>query len=166
MLNSYNSNSRQLRSAFLSPAELTIGVGMTYNYANKANTFTFDASIAPLSYHMITCTNSRIDPGNYNIKEGRKVEHDFGSSAELKLYWKIAYNIVYTSRLFAFTDYDDAQVDWEHKIAFEINKFLTTQIYANLRYDTATPRCDSEHWKKLQLKEILSIGFAYKFSTL
>ncbi len=166
LLNSYESNSDNLRSAFLSPAELTVGVGMTYNYANAKKTVTFDASIAPLSYNLKTCVNSDIDPTLYNIDEGRRTKHNFGSSAELKLMWKITYNIVYTSRLFGFTDYDSAQADWEHKIAFEINRFLTTQVYAHLRYDSSTPPCDSEKWKKFQVKEILSIGFAYKFSSI
>ncbi|MCM1068134.1 MAG: DUF3078 domain-containing protein [Muribaculaceae bacterium] len=166
LLNSYESNSKNLRSAFLSPAELTVGVGMTYNYTNPKKTVTFDASIAPLSYNLKTCINDRIDPTLYNIEAGRKTSHNFGSSAELKLMWKITYNIVYTSRLFGFTDYDTAQADWEHKIAFEINRFLTTQLYAHLRYDSSTPPCDSEKWKKFQVKEILSIGFAYKFSSI
>jgi len=166
LLNSYPSNSREVRASFLSPAELTVGLGMTYNYANTKKTVTFDASIAPLSYNMRICRDRRIDPAIYNIDNGRRVQNNFGSSAELKFFWKLTYNISYTSRMFAFTDYDSAQADWENKLAFEINRFLTTQIYAHVRYDSSTPPCDSEKWKKLQVKEILSIGFAYKFSSI
>ena len=115
---------------------------------------------------MRICRDRRIDPAIYNIDNGRRVQNNFGSSAELKFFWKLTYNISYTSRLFAFTDYDSAQADWENKLAFEINRFLTTQIYAHVRYDSSTPPCDSEKWKKLQVKEILSIGFAYKFSSI
>jgi hypothetical protein len=43
---------------------------------------------------------------------------------------------------------------------------LTTQIYAHARYDSQTPKVEGTSWKKLQLKEILSIGFAYKFSSI
>jgi hypothetical protein len=71
-----------------------------------------------------------------------------------------------SSHLNAFTDFDRAQADWEGTLAFEINKFLTTQIYAHARYDTQTPKVEGTNWKKLQLKEILSIGFAYKFSSI
>ncbi|MDE5896094.1 MAG: DUF3078 domain-containing protein, partial [Muribaculum intestinale] len=113
LLNSYPSNSREVRASFLSPAELTVGLGMTYNYANAKKTVTFDASIAPLSYNMRLCRDHRIDPALYNIDNGRRVQHNFGSSAELKFFWQITYNISYTSRLFAFTDYDSAQADWE-----------------------------------------------------
>ncbi len=166
VLNSYGSNSTTLRSAFLSPAELTLGVGMTYNYANEKKTVTFDASLAPLSYNLRTCINHRIDPTQYSIDEGRTTSHSFGSSAELKFFWKLAYNISFTSRLFAFSDYSSFQADWENKLTFDINRFLSTQVYAHARYDTSTPACDDPGWKKLQVKEILSVGFSYKFSSL
>ena len=166
LLNSYNSNSHDMRSAFLSPGELNLGIGMTYNYANAKKTVTFDASMSPLSYNLKTCINDAIDATLYNIEAGRHTKSKFGSSADLKFFWKICHNIGFTSHMFMFTDYDSAQVDWENTLQFEINRFLTTQIYAHLRYDSATPACDDPSWKKLQVKEILSIGFAYKFSTL
>lgn len=166
LLNSYKSNTRDLKSAFLSPGELTAGLGMTNAYENKPKTVKFDASIAPVSYQLTTCTNSNIDPGLYGIDEGRKTVSKFGSSAELKLAWRITYNIVFNSRMFAFTDYDSFYADWENTLAFEINRFLTTQIYVHMRYDTETPRVEDTNWKKLQIKEIFSIGFAYKFSSI
>lgn len=166
LFNSYPSNSRTLRSALLSPGDLNLGIGMTYNYNNPKKTFTFDASINPLSYNLKVCTNPEINPGRYGIEEGHKSVSNYGSNTELKLFWKLSYNITFRSRLFAFTDYESFYSDWENTLIFEINRFLTTQVYAHLRYDTDTPLCDDPSWKKLQVKEILSIGFAYKFSSL
>ncbi len=166
VVNSYKSNSHNLQSAFLSPGELTAGLGMTYNYVNKPKTFNFDASIAPVSYHMITVVNNDVDPGAYGIDPGRKTKNSFGSTAELKLRWRMSYNIVFSSRVFAFTDYDSFQCDWENTLAFDINRFLTTQIYVHARYDTNTPRCADPEWHKLQVKEIFSIGFSYKFASI
>lgn len=166
LLNSYKSNSPDMRAAFMSPGELNVGFGMTYNYTNPKKTIQFDASIAPLSYNLKTCINRNIDPALYEISEGRKTKHKFGSSSELKFSWKICYNISYKSRLFAFTDYSAAYADWENTIDFEINRFLSTQLYVHARYDTSTPRCDDPDWHKLQVKEILSIGFSYKFSSI
>lgn len=68
------------------------------------------------------------------------------------------------SRIYAFTDYDYIQADWENTLTMDINRYLTTQIYAHLRYDTTTPR--TEDWHKLQVKEILSFGVTYRFSSL
>jgi len=166
LLNSYVSNSTDLRSSFLSPGELTAGIGMTYNFQNKKKTVNFDMSLAPLSYNMWTCINNRIDETAYNIEPGRNTVHKIGSSAEFKLTWKIMHNISLASRLFVFTDYGQIQGDWENTVSFEINRFLSTQIYVHARYDSKTPPCDNPDWKKLQVKEILSIGFAYKFSSI
>lgn len=166
LLNSYKSNTNDLVASLLSPGELTAGVGMTYNYVTPKKNFTFDASIAPLSYNMRSCISDRIDATLYGIRPGHKTVHKFGSSAEFKLMWRMASNIVFNSRLFAFSDYELFQADWENTLMFEINRFLTTQIYAHLRYDTNGVAADGTKWKKLQLKEILSIGFSYKFSSL
>lgn len=166
LINSYNTNSRIRRSAFLSPAELNAGLGMTYSYTNAPKTFDFNMSLAPLSYNLKTCVSRFVDPVQYGIEAGRKSIHKFGSSAEFKLTWKICYNIQLLSRLFAFTDYSRIEVDWENTLIFDINRFLTTQIYAHARYDSSTPRLDDSRWHKLQLKEVLSIGFAYKFSSI
>lgn len=165
MVNSYKTNSDLLRSAFLSPGELNVGVGMTYNTANKSNTFTFDASIAPLSYNLKICTNDAMNPANYGIDPGKHTVSKYGSSAECKIGWKISNNITLNSRIFAFTDYSRAYADWENAFVFSINRFLTTNLNVNLRYDTNTPKVDNTEWKKLQLKQLLSIGFAYTFET-
>lgn len=166
LLNSYVPNSDNLNSAFLSPADLTVGVGMTYNYANKKKTFTFDASIAPLSYNLRICTSDRLNHEAYDIRQDRTTANKFGGNVELKLYWKLCYNIYLRSRVYAFTDYSNVQADWENTVVFEINKFLTTQVFCHARYDSSTARLEDSRWHKFQLKEILSIGFAYKFSSL
>lgn len=166
LLNSYNSNTREMRASFLSPGELTAGIGMTYNYATPKKNFTFDASTSPVSYNLRTCINNQMDETAYDIRKGRNSVSKFGSSAELKLFWKICSNISLNSRVWVFTDYDLFQADWENTVVFEINRFLTTQIFCHARYDSKTPRVDDTKWSKLQLKEILSIGFSYKFSTI
>ena len=47
LLNNYKPNTTTLKAAFMSPGELNVGVGMTYNYTNPKKTVTFDASISP-----------------------------------------------------------------------------------------------------------------------
>lgn len=163
LLNSYNTNSRDLKAAFLSPGELNLGVGMTYNYSNPKKTFTANASISPLSWNMKSCTNKHINETAFGIDPGHKTVHQFGSSAECNMTWKLAYNITYTSRLFAFTDYSYFQGDWEHTVNFSINRYLSTQIYAHMRYDTSAKRLDDSKWHKFQFKEILSFGLSYSF---
>lgn len=166
VLNSYVKNKRQLASALLSPAELNVGLGMTYNYTNKKKTFTFDASISPLSYTMKICAkpDSLLNHGTYGIDADKHTASKYGSSAECKIRWQMCRNILLHSRIYAFTDYGYIQADWENTLSMDINRYLSTQIYAHLRYDTTTPHVDG--WHKLQVKEILSFGVTYKFSSL
>lgn len=167
LFRSYVTNTTDLKSAFLSPADLTAGVGMTYNYVNKKKTFNFDASIAPLSYNLKICTEDKIDHTKFGVDADKTTKMSFGSSAELKMTWKMTSNITFASRLFAFTDYGTFYADWENTLSMDINRYLSTQVYVHARYDTNTPRSD-EHpdWHKLQVKEILSFGLAYKFSSI
>ncbi len=166
LFNAYRTNSHALRSAFMSPAELNLALGMTYSTTNRKKTFAFDANISPLSYNMTICTNRRMDETAYGIDPGHKTLHKFGSKLEFTLNWKICYNISLRSRLFGFTDYDRTYCDWENTLMFEVNKYITTQVFTHLRYDTDTPKVENENWHKLQFKEILSLGFAYRFSSL
>lgn len=164
LLNNYRVNTEDLTAAFLSPGELNLGLGMTYSYENPKKTLTFTAAHSPLSYNLKMCTNSRLNPVAFGIEEGKRSVSQYGSSAELTCRWKITYNIEYFSRMFIFTNYEYVQGDWENTINFNINKFLTTRIFAHLRYQSDAERIAETRWHKWQLKEILSIGFAYKFS--
>ncbi len=164
LLNNYKTNTYDLQAAFMSPAELNVGLGMTYNHTNKPKTFTIDASISPLSWNMKTCFNHKMDETAFGIKTGRRAVNEIGSNGEVKIQWAITSNISYRSRFFVFTDYSYIQGDWENTFNFAINKFLSTQLFFHARYDSSTP--SNADWHKLQLKEILSFGISYSFSSL
>lgn len=164
LLNNYRTNTRDLTAAFLSPSELNIGLGMTYSSVGKR--YNFNASIAPLSYNLKTCTNSRINPAAFGIESGKHTASQMGSNIDCKLVWNMSHNIVFTSRLTAFTDYKYLQSDWENTLAFTINRFLSTQLYAHLRYDSNGATYGDTRWRKWQVKEILSFGFSYKIGTV
>lgn len=166
LFNGYKSNTNDLKAAFLSPGELNLGLGMTYNYVTPDKRLTFDASIAPLSYNLKTCINSRMDETAYGIRQRHSTVSQYGSNAEAKLLWKLTRNITYSSRLFVFTDYSYIQGDWENTFDFSVNRYISTQIYIHARYDSSSARQADCSWHKWQLKEILSFGFSYKFSTI
>lgn len=160
----YKTNTDIRSASFLSPADLNVGLGMTYSYANKKKTFNMSASIAPISYNLKVCIDKMIDPTQFNIKPGHKTNSEIGSSGEVNMTWQASSNISMRTRLFAFTDYNYFQGNVETTWDFAINKFLSTQIYANLRYDSSSDFniCKWHHW---MLKEILSFGLSYTFST-
>lgn len=160
----YKNNSDVRSASFLSPADLNLGLGMTYNYVNKPKTFNISASIAPISYNLKVCIDEKMDPTQFNIKPGHKTNSEIGSSGEMNMTWKATSNISMRTRLFAFTDYSYFQGNVETTWDFAITKFLSTQIYANLRYDSSSDFNISK-WHHWMLKEILSFGLSYTFST-
>lgn len=162
--NTYPKDSEARKASFLSPGDLTLGLGMTYSRINPKKTLKFDASISPLSYNLKTCIDSQVNPVSYGLEEGQRIQNQIGSTAELVLDWTFAANMNWKSRFFLFSDYKYFLGDWENTLSFSINRFLSTQIYFHLRYDSSA-ESDARTWKKWMLKEILSFGFAYTFSS-
>lgn len=164
-LNNYESNSTVRKAAFLSPSELTAGLGMTYNRNFFNDRLKFSASIAPATYNLKTCIDPKVDPVQYGIKIGRKFVNEGGSSAEVSLDWNLTSYINWKARVFLFTDYTYGMGDWENTFTFTINRFLSTQIYTHLRYDSSSELRPGAKWQHWMLKEILSFGLTYTFAT-
>lgn len=166
LFESYPSNSKQLRAAFMSPGELNFGLGMTYNYVNPKNTVRLDVSISPLSYNLKVSTHPGIPVTSFGIREGHHTNSEYGSNAEVRFSWNIMWNISYNSRLFVFTDYDYAMADWENTLNFSVNRYFSTQLFFHTRFDTSRGRMPDSTWHRWQLKEILSFGLQYQFKTI
>lgn len=162
--NAYPADSPDITASFLSPADLNIGLGMTYATTGRNNSLKFAASISPLSYNLKACMSNRIDVTQFNITPGRHTHSEIGSNAELTLDWNITSNISWKSRMFLFTDYSYFQADWENTFNFNINRFLSTQLYVYPRFDSSSDY-NSSRWHHWMLKEILSLGVTYTFST-
>ena len=163
-MNNYKTNTRTMTAAFLSPAELNLGLGMTYNY-KKADDRMFTLAIAPLSYNLKYCRNiTDIDPTRFGIDAGHHCKSSFGSNFEAKWLWRFTPNVMLTSRLYMFTNYQYVQGDWENTLDLSIGKYLTTQLYTHLRFDRSRTRDDD--WNYWQFKEILSLGVVYRFATV
>lgn len=164
LFNSYPADSPDLTAQFLSPGDLNVGIGMLYDFSKFDGRLKFTASISPLSYNLKTCLSNRIDHAQFNIAADRRTTSEIGSNAELNLNWQISSNISWKSRLFLFTDYHYFLADWENTLNFTINKFLSTQLYLHPRFDSSSD-FNASGWHYWSLKEILSFGLSYTFST-
>jgi len=165
LLNNYPMHSKVRTASFLTPGTLTLGLGMTYSKQNKKKTVVFNASISPLSYNLKTAIDDKVDHALFGMRQTAKTRSEFGSTAELTLNWKIASNVLYKSRLFLFTDYKDSQADWQNTFEFQFNKFFSTQLYLNLRYDSQanTDLAPGWHLSLIHISEptrLLSISYA------
>lgn len=161
LLNAYPEDSDVRSSALLSPGTFNLGIGMTYTLQQEKVKFTL--SISPLAYNLKTCINSYVDPTQFNISVGKKTLSEIGSSAEANLTWNVSDNISWKSRMFIFSDYSYFLMDWENTFNFQINRFLSTQIFLHPRFDSSSE--NMAKWHHWMLHEILSFGISYTFAT-
>lgn len=154
-------------SNLLAPGYLVGALGMDY----KPNTY-FTAFMAPLT-GKITIVNDKTlsDEGAYGVEPGEIFKNEFGG------YIRLMYNrefmkksISFLSKLDLFTNYlnkpENVDVSWENIIGFKVNKYLSATITAQLVYDDDIKATDSNGnviGPKTQFKEIIGIGFNYKF---
>lgn len=153
----YHNNTNNVYSDFLSPLECVLSIGMDYKL-NKKN-FNLSVIPAPLSYDFkYVDRNSLVN--NYGTRGHHSME-TIGSNITCNMTWKPFKELTWTSRLFYFTNYHMAKVEWENTFAFSINKYLNTKLHLYPRFD------DSYHSNKsdalIQFKEYLSLGFNYNF---
>ena len=75
-------------------------------------------------------------------------------------------NVSLTSKLDLFSNYlkDPQNVDlsWENIIFMKVNKYIVISLNTNIVYD-ADVKDPVDNVAKVQFKEILGVGFAYKF---
>lgn len=164
-LNNYPSDSMVRTASLLTPGVLTLGLGMTYTKQNAKKTIDFVASISPLSYNLKTAIDPNVDHLQFGMEQTEKTVSEFGSTAEITFNWRIWDNVLYKTRLFLFTDYKNSNADWQNTLEFQFNRFFSTQLYLNLRYDSTADKSLDPKWNRWMLKEILSVGLSYTFST-
>lgn len=157
----YKSNDLMVYSDFFSPFKLNVALGMTYNveWFNKKLTGTINLSPAAYNYRYV----GRIDLGpRFGLEAGKHSLHDFGSSLKADLTWQIAENIKWKSRLYGFTSYKRAEIEWENTLTFQFNKYISTNLFVYPRFDDASSVKDDKtgYW---QLMEYFSLGFNYSF---
>ena len=97
----------------------------------------------------------------YGIEKDKHQLHDFGSQLTVDLNWKFSDNISWKTRLYGYTTYHRAELEWENTFTFQFNKWISTKLFVYPRFDDGLIRVDRHgYW---QLKEYMSIGFSYSF---
>ena len=161
----YKENTMEMKAAFLAPAELNLGLGMTFTHENKEKDQKFSLAINPLSYNMKYSRNiTDISPTDFGIEEGHHFKHDFGSGITGNLKWKFNAYITWSAQFDVFTNYKYLQANWMNTFDFYVTRHLSTQIYTHLRFDRNHPR--DEKWHYFQFRESLSFGLTYRFATI
>lgn len=159
LFDTYNSSDyTTLKGRLFTPVRANIGVGMDLKIKKI-----FSLMIAPVTFKYIYLTDTiHVDPNLFGIQKGFNQMKQIGSSFRAELDYSPARNWLLESNLSFYTDYTKVQVDWEIINNFTINRFLTTRLYFNPRYDNTIILQPGEK-SKIQMKELMSIGFSFRF---
>ena len=97
----------------------------------------------------------------YGLRDGHHTLNDIGSECTLDLTWTFSDMMKWKTRLYGYTTYKRAEIEWENTITFQFNKYISSNIFIYPRFDDGTQR-DGKYgyW---QYKEYASIGFSYSF---
>lgn len=147
-------------SDFLSPLNLNIGLGMDYKVNKLNERLTGTINISPLAVNYRYVDRLELGP-SFGLEAGKHSLFDFGSQLTADLAWKINENVTWKTRLYAFTSYKRAEIEWENTFELRVSKYITANLFLFPRFDDASI-WDNElgYW---EFKEYSSIGFSYKF---
>ncbi|MBM6993315.1 MAG: DUF3078 domain-containing protein [Prevotella sp.] len=156
----YKSNQRGALSDFMSPLNVNASLGMDYTVEWLKKRLTGTIHLAPIAYNFKYVDRLALSM-RYGLDEGHHSLHDFGSQFTLDLKWKFTENILWQTRLYGYTSYERAEVEWENTFTFQFNKYISTKLFVYPRFDDGTSRdVDHGYW---QLNEFVSLGFSYSF---
>ena len=170
----FKANDIRTFSDFMSPLNVSIGLGMDYKVEcfNKKLTGTINMSPIAVNYRYVARsgfrkTNDRTSneyewfPSRYGIDENKHHLTDLGSQLTASLEWKISDIITWKTRFYGFTSYHRAELEWENTFALRVSKYISANLFLFPRFDDSNTRDDDlGYW---QFKEYSSLGFTYNF---
>ena len=162
----FKSNDEKTYSDFLSPLNVSVGLGMDYKVECLGKKLTGTVNMSPLAFNYRYVDRTYFDgkswfPTRYGIEEGKRHLSDFGAQLTAALEWKMNDVVTWKTRLYAFTSYKRAEIEWENTFALKVTKYITANLFLFPRFDDSNTRDDDlGYW---QFKEYSSLGFSYNF---
>jgi len=163
----YNYTVNQKISNFLAPAYLVGAIGLNY----QPNSY-FSAFLAPFTGRLTIVKYTALSNyGAFGVDPGKSLRMEFGGYARIlfnkqDFKGELMKNVNLTSKLDLFTNYlkdpQNVDVSWENIIFLKVNKYIVVSLNTNIVYD-ADVKDPVDNMAKVQFKEILGVGFAYKF---
>jgi len=172
-------DTREKISGFFAPAYLLLALGMDF----KPGSY-FSAFIAPVT-GKFTFVNDAVlsEAGAFGVTRGEKTKSELGGYiraiyARNDFKNELLKNIGFTTKLDLFSNYRDnpqnIDVNWETLIALKVNKYITVSFNTQLIYDDNIKipidrngdgiiESGEGPGSRTQFKEILGVGFSYKF---
>ncbi len=155
----FKANDDFVYSDFFSPFDLNIGLGMEYKVKALNGRLTGTLNFLPLAYNFRYVGRSALFTAN-GMKDKHSL-HELGSQFTGDIKWAIIDQIIWKSRLYAYTSYRRALIEWENQIEFKVTKYISANVFLYPRFDDAGRRdTNSGYW---QFMEYSSLGLSYSF---
>ncbi len=154
------SNDRYVYSDFMSPFNLSLGIGMDYSVSAFKNRLTGSVNLSALAFNFKYVDRKEL-AHRHGIAGNHRTSESFGSQLTVDLKWKITDQISWKTRIYGYTSYARSLIEWENTIALQVSKYISANIYLYPRFDDSAPK-DEKHGY-LQFKEYSSLGFSYTF---
>ena len=153
-------NDANVYSDFMSPFNLNLGLGMDYKVESKNKRLTGTINFSPLSLNYLYVGREALATAN-GLEAGKHSKLEFASHMTADLTWKMNDVITWKSRLYAFTSYKRALIEWENTFELRVSKYISANLFLYPRFDDSSLRDDNlGYW---QFKEFSSVGFTYSF---
>ncbi len=149
----YRSNDTKVYSDFMSPFENLFSIGMDYKFNCK--NFDMSAAISPIAANFKYVDRKNLAT-SFGVDKGKHSKLGYGSNITIKYNWNIIKNISWNGRIYYYTDYSKAQLEWESTFKMKFNKYLTTELFIFPRFDDSVRRKEGKSY--IQFKEMLSFG--------
>ncbi len=142
-------------SNFLAPAYITLALGMDYKPNDN-----FSAYMSPLT-GKITIVNDKSlsDMGAFGVDKGDKVRMEFGASTKFTYKKELMKNVSLQTVLSLFSAYEsfgNVDINWDVMLNLKVNDYINATVNTSLVYD-------DDVLTRVQFKEVIGVGLAYKF---
>ena len=158
-------------SGFLSPAKTYLSIGLDYKY--KKNLLSI--LISPLTMkNTLVADTLKINEQKYGVETGKRSKTEAGAYIKANLKWNINGEMYVNSNLYLFSNYvknpQNIDVDWEGEYEYKFSHVFSLRFSVNLKYDDDEKIYigdDNEgnkmYSKRIQIKQLMSVGFSYRF---
>lgn len=161
------SNNTKVFSDFMSPFNLSVGLGMDYKVEalNKRLTGTINMSPLAVNYRYVDRSDLA---ASFGVKVDEGDTHaltDFGSQLTAQLEWKLTDVLSWKTRVYCFTSYHRTQLEWENTFNLKVSKYISANLFLYPRLDDSNKKfnTDGSRMSYWQFKEYSSLGFSYNF---
>lgn len=155
----FNANSDDVTSDFMSPFETIVSLGMDYKLSKKKASLS--ATLSPIAINVKYCDRSAI-VGRFGIDQGKHHKSTFGSTVTINGNVKFCDAISWSWRYYAFYDYKHLKMEWENTINLRVNKYLSTKLFLYPRFDNSVTKTE-DNKSYVQFNEQLSISLNLSF---